>query len=419
MAVVAVVAPTAKHTNCNRQWTVRRRARATLARALSYLNKMPHLGRDLRRCIIDLAMQTPLQRLYKTKFVLVAVIATVAGVVMLLAVGWPSWQSSVSLVGGALATAGLIGVWFQFIGNADVTEQNKREFAQVIRDEAPAIRDSVVEAMAFTPEKLLDVTAPAVVDRVIENGLAKQLGNRELATDIYANLKQQVERAPTTLHDLRIAIALTPWKGGPQSGAGSMFVATVTWEYRAANTRRAVRFACVSDPEEYRELLHDPATDAVWYFQPIAGLDGGSPEAFELVQFTVNGEARRPRRSARKGGQSYFIALPEDTADAGEKVAVSYTYRTLVQRNGHTLHLNFSEPTKGLTVSCAYGGVGIRFINVYSFISATKDPVVTRRPAHDPSPVVSLTCDGWVMPQDGLVFVWVLDGEMNAGADSR
>jgi hypothetical protein len=48
---------------------------------------------------IDLVMQSPLQRLYKTKFVLVALVATVVGTVLLFVAGWPSWQTVASLVG--------------------------------------------------------------------------------------------------------------------------------------------------------------------------------------------------------------------------------------------------------------------------------------------------------------------------------
>jgi len=50
-----------------------------------------------------------------------------------------------------------------------------------------------------------------------------------------------------------------------------------------------VRFACVADRDEYRELLRDPTTVSVWYFGHPTGIDAASRDAFELVQCAVNG----------------------------------------------------------------------------------------------------------------------------------
>ncbi len=192
-----------------------------------------------------------------------------------------------------------------------------------------------------------------------------------------------------------------------------MFVATVTWEYRTSGRQSTMRFACVSDVDEYRDLLRDPATDAVWLFEPIAGLDAGSPDAFELVRFSVNGKSRSPRRSTRKGSQLYTVALPQEAVSADDaETAVSYTYRTLVQRNGHMLHIDFNRPTHGLTINLSYTGVGIRRVSPLTYLSAAQQPMIASLPVTDPSPSTSITFDGWVLPRGGVAFVWVLEDEL-------
>lgn len=366
-------------------------------------------------------MQSPLQRLYKTKFVLVAILATVVGIALLLAAGWPSWRDTANLLGGALATAGLIGVWFQYIGNADAEDEAKRQFREAIRAEAPAIRDSVVDAMAFTPEKLLDVTAPDVLDHVIENSLAKQLGDRTFAADIYRDLKAQALRSKERWYDLRISAALSPWKPEHKqtSSDAPMFVATFRYDYRVTNPGSTMRFACVTDLDEYRELQADPDMAEVWYVQPKPGIDGSLPDVFELIEVTVDGKRQKIRRTTKPGAQFYSVRLEPAIGTDADEAAVSFTYRGLLQQHGHLLYIDLVKPTKGLTVNLAYGGAGIRYVSVADYIAAAKQPTISRRLADDPSPAISLTFDGWVMPKGGVAFVWVLEDEFQALPNSR
>ncbi len=83
-----------------------------------------------------------------------------------------------------------------------------------------------------------------------------------------------------------------------------MFVATVRWEYKVVPGSPVMRFACVSDLAQYRELNRDPSVTAVWYFEPVGELDGASPDAFKLV--AVHGRwpdsAYPPNRPGRNAG---------------------------------------------------------------------------------------------------------------------
>ena len=103
-----------------------------------------------------------------------------------------------------------------------------------------------------------------------------------------------------------LAIGAPP---GPATGRGSIFVATLRWEYRVTPASSTMRFACVSDPGEYRDLLRDQATTSAWYFDQSAPMAAASREAFELVQLTVNGKARTIRRTERKDAQLYTASL--------------------------------------------------------------------------------------------------------------
>lgn len=342
-------------------------------------------------------MQSSLQQLYKTKFVLVSFIATVVGAAVMVAAGWPSWQAIAALIGGALFTVGVVLVAFQYVGNETADRLADERTNRAVSAAAPALVSSVIDSIANTPRQILDVTSPEVLDRVVENSLAKQLGDRTFAADVYRDLKAQVLRSPERWYDLRISAALTPWSGGKRTTHIPMFVATFRYDFRATHISPTMRFACVTDLDEYRELQADPGMTEVWYFQPKPGFDGSSPDIFELAEVVVDGHRQKIRRTSKAGAQ-YYSARLSTAADAlsGETV-VSFTYHGLLQQHGHLLHVDLAKPTKGLTMNLAYGDAGIRYVSVADYVAAAKQPMISRRPTTDPSPAVSLIFDGWVL----------------------
>lgn len=276
------------------------------------------------------------------------------------------------------------------------------------------MRKAVVDGFTFSADALKDVASPELLDRLITNALALRLGDHALAVDAYTDLRDQLVQATERWHDVKASIALSPWDGGPTTGTGSMFVATIRWEYRVRPATPTVRFACVADRDEYRELLRDPTIVCVWYFGRPSGIDAASPEAFALVQCAVDGVDRPIRRAERKGSQLYTATLPSAAND--QDVTISCTYRVLVQRHGHLLYLDIPRPTKGLEVQFWYGNCGIRRINTLDFIASAQQPRILRSPASVPSPSVEIGFDGWIFPKSGVVFVWVLESEMHRAA---
>ncbi|WP_198152966.1 hypothetical protein [Pseudofrankia sp. DC12] len=362
---------------------------------------------------------TPLQRLYRTKLTLLAVILTVLGVAFLVlsrqanlatSVPWLAWLP-LSEIGSTLFGSGLIVVAFNYVSETDADERANERLRKVLKEEAPAIRDAVIDGFAFAPDALTDVASPQTLDRVVRNTLAIRLGDQALADDVYADLQAQLLRTRERHEGERITVSLAPWDKGPAGGAGSMFVATVRREYTAHGMQPALRFECVSDLAEYRELAADPGGTRAWYFEPIAGLDAASPEVFQLLEFTIDGRPRPTRRSKRSGGQSYTVTLDGQTGSDGT-AEIAYTYRVLVQQHGHLLFLDFDAPCKGVDIDFTYADCGIRHVNVLDFIASSQPTRITRSPKDVSPPSVGVRYGGWVFPTSSVAFAWVLEREL-------
>lgn len=359
-------------------------------------------------------MRDPLHRLYQAKLVILAVVFTVAGLVLMVLAQWsagaPGWQWLGRLpameLGSTLFTTGLVVVAFTYVDGQDREARDTERLKRVIAAEAPAIRDAVIDGFAFKQDDLARVATPERLDEIVTNSLALRLGDPAFAADIYTDIREQAIRATERWYDARISVRLSP-EQDPPTGRPPLFVTTVTWEYTTVPTTQLRRFACVDDRADYRELTQDPTT-SVWYVNPRHGIRPGSREAFELVQFAVDGQELPVRRSERSDGQAYSVNIGREVVGEAQPVTVAYTYRTVVPVRGHLLHLDLEQPTKGVDIELDYSDCGIEYVNVVDFIASSERTRVSQSPTTVPGQRVTVGFDGWMLPRSGVAFVWVL-----------
>ena len=158
-------------------------------------------------------------RLRKTKAAFLATALTLAGVLLIMLNGWLSglnlgdwaWLHALPLgeLGGTLFGAGLLGTLFEYSFRKDQEAATTRQFRQIIRDEAPAMRDAVIEGFAIRPEDLKRVANPELLDAIAANVMALRLGDEQFAREIYADIRDQAIRAVERWHDVEVRIRLS------------------------------------------------------------------------------------------------------------------------------------------------------------------------------------------------------------------
>jgi hypothetical protein len=181
---------------------------------------------------------------------------------------------------------------------------------------------------------------------------------------------------------------------------------TVRWEYTVIPRHSTRRFVVVSDRDEYLDLMQDADGTSAWWYTPKGGISANNRSAFEVVQFSVDGEERPIRRTEKKSGQTYTISLGT-AVDADTPVRISYTYRTVTAERGHLLYIDIEQPTRGIEVELDYGDCDIERVSVLDLIASSRATRVERTPASIPGRSVRVSFDGWAFPRSGVGFVWV------------
>jgi hypothetical protein len=374
------------------------------------------------------------RELYRTKMTVLGLIFSISGVALIVLGNWLThsnlhawtWLHDIpfSELGATLFGIGVVSTAYDYYTAKDEAENAIHRLRQTLKQEAPVMRDAVIEGFAFEPEDLARVSTPETLDKIIENSLAIRLGDHRFASELYADIRDQAVRSVERWHDAKINIRLsatdsrsTHAGGAPSSTRRSdaqRLTITVRQEYTAVPATQTRRFASVSDPEDYRELTEDGSATFVWFTKPTAGVDASSIEAFELVQFSVDGDERPIRRSPRSSGQIYTVSLGIPEADRGKPVTIAFTYQlTRPAVHNRWLHVDVEQPTRGIDVTLDYSDTDITEVSMLDFIASSQQAIVTKTPPKVPGKTVGLEFDGWLMPKSGVAFVWTTQAEIS------
>ena len=379
------------------------------------------------------AESSPHHRLRRLKAALLAVSLTLAGILLMMLSAWLSplqlgdwqWLHALPLgeLGGTLFGAGLLSTFFEYTFRRDQEAHTLARFRQIIREEAPAMRDAVVEGFAIHPEDLKRVATPELLDDIAANVMALRLGDEQFAREVYRDIRDQAIRAAERWYDVAVRVRLSTAVERSTAGTPLLDV-TVEWEYTTVPSSATRRFACVSDQDEYNDLLADTPATAAWLLQNRPGVDAASRSSYELLELTVDGRSQTIRRSTRATGQTYSVDLDED-ARSGKPVRIRQVFHTITPQWSHRLYFAVAQPTRGWSLRLDYTDTNIGDMRVNDTVATAPAARIIRSLEAVPGKVIALESAGWLMPHSGVAFTWTLDEELpqteqpEAAASSR
>ena len=358
-------------------------------------------------------------RLRRLKAALLAVSLTLAGILLMMLNAWLSplqlgdWQwlhaLPVGELGGTLFGAGLLSTFFEYTFRRDQERAVTERFRQTIREEAPALRDAVIEAFRFDRQDVARIATPQLLDDLARTSLGLRFGDPAFGREVYADIRHQAMAAEERWYDARVDATLGIPRGR-STAPTPFFDLRVRWEYTVTPRHRFRKFAVVSDRQRYDQLVAERGETSVWYRRPVPGLAVSDPEVFALEQFTVNGTPVPFTRQVDEVSQVYTVDLGEQVIQQEQTVVVSFSFRTRTLRSGHVVHLDIDRPTRGLDVELRYDPEQVGQMRILDFASIGEGGRLTQVPN---TPTLRYRYDGWLFPRAGMVFVWTLPDEQD------
>jgi hypothetical protein len=359
-------------------------------------------------------------RLRKTKAAFLAVALTLSGILLIMLNGWLvgmdlgawKWIHALPLaeLGGTLFGAGLLGTLFEYNFRKDQEEATVDQFRDIIKEQAPAMRDAVIEGFAIHPEDLKRVANPDLLDDIASNVMSLRLGDEQFAREIYRDIRDQAIQSAERWYDVEVRVRLSD-APGRTAGGTQLFDVVVEWEYSTLPSGPVRRFACVSDRDEYNDLRQDVPATSAWLMVPRPGMDASSRDCYELLEVTVDGEPQAIRRSARKTGQTYSVHLGQDAA-SGKPVRIRQVFRTVTPTWGHRLFFELPQPGRNVSLTLDYTNTDIAHMRVSDTVGALVPPRISEMPSSVPGRVIAVEAPGWLMSKAGFAFTWTLESEL-------
>ena len=362
-------------------------------------------------------------RLRKTKAALLAVSFTLAGILLMMLNAWLTpmqlgdwqWLHALPLgeLGGTLFGAGLLSTFFEYAFRRDQERAVTERFRQTIREEAPALRDAVIEAFRFDRQDVARIATPVLLDDLARTSLGLRFGDPAFGREVYADIRHQAMAAEERWYDARVDATLGIPRGRSVAPT-PFFDLRVRWEYTVTPRHRFRKFAVVSDRQRYDQLVAERGETSVWYRRPVPGLAVSDPEVSALEQFTVNNTPVPFTRQVDEVSQVYTVDLGEQVIEQEQAVVISFSFRTRTLRSGHVVHLDIDRPTRGLDVELRYDTEQVGQMRILDFASIGEGGRLTQVPN---TPTLRYRYDGWLFPRAGMVFVWTLPDEQDDWAE--
>lgn len=362
-------------------------------------------------------------RLRRLKAALLAVSFTLVGILLMMLNAWlaplnlGSWQWLHALplgeLGGTLFGAGLLSTFFEYAFRRDQERAVTERFRQTIREEAPALRDVVIEAFRFDRQDVARIATPELLDDLARTSLGLRFGDPAFGREVYADIRHQAMAAEERWYDARVDATLGIPRGR-STAPTPFFDLRVRWEYTVTPRHRFRKFAVVSDRQRYDQLVAERGETSVWYRRPVPGLAVSDPEVFALEQFTVDNTPVPFTRQVDEVSQVYTVDLGEQVIQQKQAVVISFSFRTRTLRSGHVVHLDIDRPTRGLDVELRYDPEQVGQMRILDFASIGEGGRLTQVPN---TPTLRYRYDGWLFPRAGMVFVWTLPDEQNDWAE--
>lgn len=359
-------------------------------------------------------------RTLRIKAALLAVGLTLAGVLLIMLGGWldglqlGDWEWLHALpfgeLGGILLGAGLIGTLNEYSFRKEQDEAAIERFREIIHEQAPAMRDAVIEGFAIHPEDLKRVANPELLDDIASNVMALRLGDQQFAREMYAQVRDQGIQAPERWYDVEVSVRLSTAVERSSEGT-PLFDVTVEWQYTTVPSHAIRRFACVSDRAEFNELVREVPVTSTWFMRARPGMDASSRDSYELLSFAVDGEERSIRRLGRKTGQTYSVNIGDDIVSAERPVRIRHVYRTVTSQAGHWLFFEIPQPSKEFSLRLDYSSTDVSRMSVMDLVTSLHSAQINHLPTSVAGKVISVDVPGWLLPKAGLAFVWTLSDE--------
>lgn len=365
--------------------------------------------------------ETPDRTIFKLKTSLVSIAMAIIGLGLLIFGKLAEHQDGLSALqylplfelGSTLFITGtLVNVW-EYVDGRDRERRDDARLRRLLKEAAPDFRDAVIGGFAISPEDLERVATPELLDGLATNALALRLGDDQLARELYADLRDQAIRAPERWHDVQVRIWLHEADRVTSTGA-ALFDVLIEWEYTVVPTHPVQRFACVSDREEFYELVSDVPATLTWFMTNRDGLEAADQRNYELLTFSVDGVESKIRRSERANGQTYTTSIGDDVVAAGKPVRIRQLYRTVTPQHGHRLYVEVGQPTRGFSLEVDYTDTTIAHMSVTELISSSHRSRVSQMPQQVDARVLGIDLPGWLLPKSGYAFVWTLASEQPA-----
>jgi alanine racemase len=253
----------------------------------------------------------------------------------------------------------------------------------------------------------------ARIDSIVRHCFQTRARNEELGDAIYYEMFETLfgkeDRQLELRDDFKYAIRVTAFTEREEPDVQirrDYFKVTTHVEYTKALRNEMFMIGCALDNEQLAAFFEDKRCEYRWLLN--RGEDLVPERDFRVNGVRIDGEDVPIIRTENTGrGYEVWCGSEALKAKLNRQVRVEIEIETKQRKDNQLFSAYLVYPTRGMEISFAYGGTGIRNVREVGFFAGKHPyPEVSRREGE--SITLKLGNDAWTFPTSGVTFVWDL-----------
>lgn len=313
----------------------------------------------------------------------------------------------------ACFTAAIVGLTFEWFVRRESTGELDEIIQQKLDLNYGRLLEEIPKLLITDRDLIQKVLRESDLDEILLSSLQIKLGDAQLGQDILngiilnlfvnrewrANLTYKVTLSSITDEDVVEAVR------------DDYFQAFVDYRYDVKLHFEEFVFTCVSTIEEHQSANRHP-NEVRWLFELTKQFPVIDTSVFDIEFIRVDDLSLNLERD-QTSGKLKIIGHHRALADKlGKAVTVHYRYWLKLQKRGHLFSVNMAHPSKKVSIEFDYAKTDIHYVNAMSFFVSGRSPVITYAPERGRHHRIGIELDDWALPRGGVIFVWVLNGEI-------
>lgn len=253
----------------------------------------------------------------------------------------------------------------------------------------------------------------ATVRGLTKAGFQRMLQSEEFGEELFGYFTDLAFSANRRRYDVRTELTLLPLRSESafsynEEQSAFYFNLKGSLAYKKPIRTKQIWFRCVTRMESLREVIEDESTEWRWFVPQHRFFEHIDESFFRVSELEIDGQRVKISKKIESGQVSYFANVPKHVLDS-PATRIRFKTEIKVRKTAQYIFTDVVHPVKDIIISFDVASLTeVKEAGAVPIFSSASRPKRDYLPTYEEPKKITVSVDGWSIPDSGVVFFWKL-----------